>query len=99
MKLAQFNAYCPFEIGDRVQDTSGRVHEITDIAAIHYVRTGKVEFRFELDHSGGPYLCIEHAERAPRQKETYSKSMVMFVGDECGTLPPDFKAFIRKRFG
>lgn len=52
MVTAQFNAFCPFEIGDKVQDITGRFRTITDIACIHYVRTGKVEFRFELDHSG-----------------------------------------------
>lgn len=52
MVQAQFSAFCPLEIGDELRDTSGKVHTITDIACVHYVRTGKVEFRFELDRSG-----------------------------------------------
>lgn len=58
MITAQFNAYCPLEIGDKIRDTAGEVHTITDIACVHYVRTGKVEFRFELDRSG-QYAPIE----------------------------------------
>jgi len=42
MQLTQFNAYCPFEVGDRIRDTAGRVHTITDIACVHYVRGGNV---------------------------------------------------------
>lgn len=64
MITAQFSAFCPFEIGDRIRDITGQVHEITDIACVHYVRTGKVEFRFELDHSG-KYAPIEVQEAPP----------------------------------
>ncbi|MCI9234731.1 MAG: hypothetical protein HFG24_02000 [Anaerotruncus sp.] len=52
MKTVYFNAVCPFEIGDYIRDMGGRIHKITDIACVHRVRTGKVEFRFELDNSG-----------------------------------------------
>ena len=52
MIKAQFSAFCPLEIGDKIRDTTGKLHTITDIACVHYVRTGKVEFRFELDRSG-----------------------------------------------
>jgi hypothetical protein len=61
---ARFNAFCTFEIGDRIRDTASRVHEITDIACVHYVRTGKVEFRFELDRSG-TYAPIEIQNAPP----------------------------------
>jgi len=64
MKLAQFNAYCPFEIGDKIRDITGRVHEITDIACVHYVHNGMVEFRFELDKSG-KYAPIEVQDAPP----------------------------------
>lgn len=63
MVKAQFNAFCPFEIGDKIRDTTGGIYEITDIACVHYVRTGKVEFRFELNHSG-KYAPIE-VQNAP----------------------------------
>lgn len=53
MQVAAFNAKCPFEIGDRIEDRrTGAVRTITDIACIHYIKTGKVEFRYEFDGSG-----------------------------------------------
>lgn len=53
MKMAIFNARCPFEIGDKVIDGgTGRKKTITDIVCMHYVRGGRVEFLFELDNSG-----------------------------------------------
>lgn len=66
MNLTKFNAFCPVEIGDQLRDTKGRVHTITDIACVHYVRAGKVEFRFELDHSGA-YSPIEFPEEITRE--------------------------------
>ena len=65
MVTAQFNAFCPLEIGDEIRDTTGGVHTVTDIACIHYVRTGKVEFRFELDGTGY-YAPIEIQDAPPR---------------------------------
>lgn len=76
MKRAEFKAYCPVVIGDKVkiikkpmyvkvagnmektqQFTELRMaavetHVITDIAATHFVRSGEVEFSYELDNSG-----------------------------------------------
>lgn len=53
MQYAAFSARCPFEIGDKVQDgRTGAVHTITDIACIHYLKAGRVEFRYELNNSG-----------------------------------------------
>lgn len=98
MMKAQFNAFCPFEIGDKVRDTAGRVHEITDIAAIHYVRTGKVEFRYELDHSG-TFVYIARADSKPRGESPYHKAMIMHIADESSALPPEFREFIARRFG
>lgn len=65
MVKAQFNAFCPLEIGDEIKDTAGRVHTITDIACIHYVRAGKVEFRFELDGTG--YYAPIDIQEAPQK--------------------------------
>ena len=64
MIKAQFSAFCPLEIGDKIRDTTGKLHTITDIACVHYVRTGKVEFRFELDRSG-QYAPIEIQDAPP----------------------------------
>lgn len=65
MKTAQFNAYCPYEIGDKIKvlhveplnpvrafAVHEEVHTITDIMCVHYLRGGNVEFRLELDNSG-----------------------------------------------
>ena len=51
MKKAYFRAVCPFEIGDILRTPNGAA-EITDIAAIHYVKSGDVDFQYELNHSG-----------------------------------------------
>jgi len=59
MQFAAFNARCPFEIGDKVQDRrAGLIHTITDIACIHYLKTGRIEFRYELD-GNGQYKRVE----------------------------------------
>ena len=55
MKLAAFNARCPFEIGDKVQEApeaGGKIRTITDIACTHYVKSGEVRFLYELDNNG-----------------------------------------------
>lgn len=70
MKVTQFNAYCPLEIGDKIKDTAGAVHEVTDIACVHYVRAGKVEFRFELDRSG-QYFPLELSGQAVKETRVH----------------------------
>ncbi len=57
MQYAAFNAYCPFEIGDKVVLNNGKIdiakhHTITDIMMIFKQRSGDVCFRYELDNSG-----------------------------------------------
>lgn len=65
MKQSYFIAQCPFEIGDRITKnysakgtTEKQIQEllkapvITDIACIHFVKTGEVSFCYELDNSG-----------------------------------------------
>lgn len=75
MKLAAFNAVCPYEIGDRVtvivpakENDNGVMYEvkdavITDIACTHYIRAGKVVFTYELNKSGkyAPLLSPQEA--------------------------------------
>lgn len=51
MQKAGFVAVCPFEIGD-VLVFGSRVEKITDILAIHSLKTGKVNFRYEFNGSG-----------------------------------------------
>lgn len=74
MQMAAFRATCPFEIGDKVMaervesiehtpcgwapHVSRSLATITDIAAVHYVKTGKVVFKYEFDNSGD-YVEIE----------------------------------------
>lgn len=52
MQVATFNAKCPVEIGDKVTLPGGQTAIITDIACVHYVKSGQIEFRYELDGSG-----------------------------------------------
>ena len=51
MKKAGFVAVCPFEIGDVIMCGSQAV-EITDIMALHSLKTGKVTVRYEFNGSG-----------------------------------------------
>ena len=48
MQFKYFNATSPYEIGDIVC-ISGMERAILDIACIHFVSTGKVEFSYKLD--------------------------------------------------
>ena len=52
MKFAAFNARCPFEFGDRFKGTDGKEHTITDIVALHSMKTMTVRFLYELDGNG-----------------------------------------------
>lgn len=62
MIRAEFTEKRPFEIGDKVvvvAATPGKtgdfvkhIKTITDIACVHYVKTGRIESRYELDGSG-----------------------------------------------
>lgn len=64
MKLAAFNAVCPFEIGDKIGmrknacAVGGRTFDvivertITDIVCMHSVKVGTVKFLYELDNDG-----------------------------------------------
>ena len=54
MQLANFAAKCPYEIGDKVV-FEGRVKEISDITCTLYLRSGHIEFRYELN-GGCRYL-------------------------------------------
>ena len=56
MKISAFNANCPFEIGDRVCLTAQGeaklpIRTITDIVCAHYVKSGAIEFGYELDNN------------------------------------------------
>lgn len=52
MKYAAFNAVCPYELGDKIRDTDGKEHTITDIVALHSMKTMSVRFVYELDNGG-----------------------------------------------
>lgn len=52
MKFAAFNARSPFEMGDQIRDVSGRVRTITDIVAMHSLKTMSTCFVYELDGNG-----------------------------------------------
>jgi len=65
MQVAAFNAVCPFEIGDKVYvlgqrmaswpgelPTNEKAKTITDIATVHFLKNGGIEFLYEFDNSG-----------------------------------------------
>jgi hypothetical protein len=59
MQAAVFNAKCPVEIGDKIKFQGlAEVHTITDIACTNYLKSGTVEFLYELD-SNGRYLKLD----------------------------------------
>ena len=101
MKYAEFKAVCPYEIGDKIkviQEEREEVHTITDIVCMHYLKTGAVQFLFELDNSGK--LVHIAATPRPEQREaaTQSGGVMLIAGDESGPLPPEFVDFIKRRF-
>ncbi|KLU66339.1 hypothetical protein DEAC_c17380 [Desulfosporosinus acididurans] len=53
MQLAAFKAVCDIELGDKVRFASTIIAEVIDIRTLHYLRSGKVEFEFELSHMPG----------------------------------------------
>ena len=75
MTETSFNAFCPIEIGDQLRDKKGNIHEITDISCIHYLRTGTVEFRFELDHSK-KYIPIEFPANMAAEIKSHFKAHI-----------------------
>lgn len=120
MKLAAFNATCPFEIGDKIKSRRRvkpgeaeafrldpaavveEVHTITDIVCMNYVRSGKTEFLYELDDSGKlvrlemPPRPEERDRQAADQKGEEKRCREIDSG--C-LLPPEFVAYIKRRFG
>ena len=109
MKLAAFNAVCPFEIGDKIGmrknacAVSGRTLDvivertITDIVCMHSVKAGTVKFLYELDNSG-KLVVIAAAEERRAQKMIHA--ICDFCGKDCDrtatllTLQP-FQNFAR----
>lgn len=82
MKLAAFNATCPFEIGDKITERreihptglafNGPVftevtHTITDIVCQHSVKTGEILFLYELDNSGKLVVIAAAEERRAKK--------------------------------
>lgn len=120
MKLAAFNATCPFEIGDKIKSRRRvkpgeaetfrldpaavveEVHTITEIVCMNYVRSGKTEFLYELDDSGKLVRLEmppqpEERERQAADRENGKKSCG--EGENGCLLPPEFVAYIKRRFG
>ena len=63
MKFAAFNARCPFELGDKIRDEAGREHTITDIVALHSMKTMTVRFVYGLDNSGKLVNLVDGPQR------------------------------------
>lgn len=80
MKMAIFNARCPFEIGDKVIDGgTGRKKTITDIVCMHYVRNGRVEFLFEFDNSGNLVKILSEERPAAGSPVAHNRRLQRFT--------------------
>lgn len=80
MKLAAFNATCPFEIGDKIKSRRrvkpgeaetfrldpAAVRTITDVVCQHSTQTGETVFLYELD-GRGPLVRLEAPPRKKRK--------------------------------
>ena len=49
MQFTAFNAVCDVELGDKVRFANTIITEIADIRTVSYLKSGKVEFEFELE--------------------------------------------------
>ena len=59
MKVSSFTAKSKYEVGDIIATPDGKAMRITDICAMHYVKTGKIIFTYELNNSGRYVLLKE----------------------------------------
>jgi hypothetical protein len=70
MQVAEFVARCDLELGDKVElNNSKGVWFIEEIAAIHYVSTGKVEFKFLVRNPGLPLVWVSRDQIKRRIKD------------------------------
>lgn len=77
------------------------VHTITDIVCEHSVKHGTVTFLYELDNSGKLVQLIpsEKKQTAAEEGNKNPPGVKIMIADEISELPPEFKEFIKKRFG
>ncbi len=104
MQLATFNAVCHVELGDKVRFASTIITEITDIRCIHYLKSRKVEFEFELANLPGLWgkredfvypIPEESSESAPEPKQYKDdRGWIYFVRGGIGEN--QYKAFYRR---
>lgn len=52
MKVAEFKARCPYEVGDKILFADHTLAVITDIMVTYSYRNKKAEFRYELNCNG-----------------------------------------------
>ena len=67
METIGFTAICPFEIGDSVNVQGEGRKIITDIVCNHFVKSGKIFFRYEFDNSG-QYVAVEILEKGNKNQ-------------------------------
>ena len=51
------------KLGDKIRDEAGREHTITDIVALHSMKTMTVRFVYELDNSGKLVNLVDGPQR------------------------------------
>lgn len=61
MQAHYFQAYCPFEIGDRVAvKPFGNIETIRDIRTVQYLRSGTVEFEFQMENHQANWIKAQY---------------------------------------
>ncbi len=94
MKLAAFQAWCPFEIGDTVP-YQGDKRRITDIACIHHVKDNTVEFMYELDGSGELVRLSDRKEAQKSEEQRDPVYPLLRPCKICGT-PAQIVYYVRQ---
>ncbi len=59
MRSTFFEAYSPYELGDKVKGADRKEHTITDILILHSEKYKSYRFAYELDDSGVVIDCVE----------------------------------------
>ena len=77
------------------------VHTITDIVCVHSVKNGTVTFMYELDNSGKLVHIVPAQRPKDREPQEEDREGEKKCRGETGSgclLPPEFVAFINRRF-
>lgn len=106
MKLAAFNATCPFEIGDkiksrrRVKPGEAETFRLDPAAVVEEVHTiTDIVCVHSVKNGTVTFLYeLDNSGKLVHIAATQSGGVMLIAGDESGPLPPEFVDFIKRRF-